>query len=205
MSYNFLQNRITGKLTLTLVSAGLWAFNGTFFYPLNLDANSFRHTLYDSQHQKYYFVANIADNAQLFVHDPLDSSKSSLKLTDYGHNCTLDCFSYINVLNSYDGTVVFVYADQLGFTNGTVAGTNLWAIHPQVNMVKGVINNRLYFLGVLTNTSLWTELLATDGTQEGTKKISERVPVGVFEEFDGTLMNSTHSTLRVFLFQQTNF
>lgn len=163
---------------------GLWAFNGTSFYPVHLGATSYRHALHDSQRNKFYFVANVNDSAQMFIFEHSDLPVTSTKLTNYNEDCGVrDCFSYINLLNAKDGIVVFVYDDRIGITTGSVGGTDLWDTYPSVYITKGLYNNRFYFLGSLNSVS--AGLLYTDGTVAGTKLITAGLP-SVVEELNGT-------------------
>ena len=170
---------------IKLLKVGLWVFNGTKVWPLNLNTTQFDHDLkqYDSVRNKFYYVGFTDSQAQIFVNDLNDPNSNYTLLITVATQYCVGCLSYLGLVNGTDGVVAFVYSNELGFTNGTIEGTYLLQYSgPQVSEVLGSLNGKVYFQESGTGY-----LGASDGTFEGSAIVLQKMVNSSFVYFDGKI------------------
>ena len=172
---------------------GLWVFDGAKFWPIiSMEMFQVYPDLkkYDPVNNKFYYIAYFNNTPQVVVSNLAIQTSNYIILTNLNQECfpIYKCYSYLDVLNEDDGTMVFVYNTQLGFTDGSVTGTSLMLGTPRVYEVHGVFNGKVYFNELTADYSLGSTT-ASDGTTQGTTVVLEVPIASKFIHFEGNRLS----------------
>ncbi len=107
-------------------------------------------------------------------------------------------------MDEQKGNVAFSYNTQLGFTDGTLAGTTFLTGSPRALSVLGAYNGKLYFEQYVDVATSSGPLMVSDGTKEGSKIALDRNVGSQFFYFNGTFHGNISVAIKFeLLYSQT--